>query len=191
MRQFTEDRRKFKELILYISQQSESDPNYGSTLLNKLLFFADFLAYAKFGTPITGAEYMRELHGPVPRPVRTPVRVLSEMVRAGELRLRQTPLPRSMTLVTPIALRQPDMSMFSDEERDLVDAVIGSFKGWTAGKISKYTHEFVLWQSVALNETIPYETIFVSPNQRLTDREVRYGQEIARKRGWLKESGRS
>jgi hypothetical protein len=44
MRQFKEDRRQLKELILYISQQCAADPNYGSTHLYKTLFFADFLA---------------------------------------------------------------------------------------------------------------------------------------------------
>ena len=34
---------KFRELILYIAQESEGDPNFGATKLNKILFFCDFL----------------------------------------------------------------------------------------------------------------------------------------------------
>ncbi|HET6960154.1 MAG TPA: Panacea domain-containing protein, partial [Vicinamibacterales bacterium] len=97
MRQFTEDRRRLKELILYISQESASDPDYGWTALNKILFFSDFLAYAKFGKPITGTEYMREKHGPVPRPLRagkqSPVQ---ELTRAGDLRLDAKPLKEQL-----------------------------------------------------------------------------------------------
>lgn len=192
-RNFTEDRRKLKELILYISQESASDPNYGSTALNKILFFSDFLTYAKFGNPITGAEYMREKHGPVPRAVRAGARSpIKELERAGDLRLeatRLTGVTKEMTRVKPIPNRQPDMSLFSEEEIELVNQVIGTFYGWRAGAISRYTHEFALWQSVPLNQTIPYETIFVSPNQRLTRNDIERGQELAREHGWL--TGRS
>jgi len=188
MRHFTEDRRKLQELILYISQQCASDENYGSTILNKILFFADFLAYAKFGQPITGTEYIREEHGPVPRPIRdgynNPV---NELIRAGDMRRVEKPLPRNMKLIIPVALRDPDLSVFSEQEIALAKSVIDSFRGWRAGRLSKYTHEFVAWQCVALNETIPYETIFISPDQQLSKREIEFGQEIARRRGWLRE----
>lgn len=186
MRRFTEDRQKLKELILYISQQEKSDPEYGSTLLNKLLFFSDFLAYAKFGKPITGVEYMRELHGPVPRPVRVPSVVLTEMMKAGELRLDKIPQAfKGHERIKPVARRSPDMSAFSTQEIELVDYVLGQFRGWPAGKISRFTHQYVGWQSVALEETIPYETFFVARKQKLNDREIKKGQEIARRRGWL------
>ena len=185
LRHFTEDRRKLRELILYISREARSHPDYGSTHLNKLLFFADFLAYAKFGEPITGAEYIREKHGPVPRPVRmgarSPVR---ELIKAGDLRLQSTALPRNMTRVTPVALREPDLSVFSAEELELVKSIIDTFPGWTAGRISKYTHELPQWHSVPLDEVIPYELVFVSENQQFTDAEIEHGLELARRHGW-------
>jgi hypothetical protein len=194
MRQFKEDRRKLRELILYISKHGQSDPTYGSTLLSKALFFADFLAYAKYGNPITGAEYIREKHGPVPRPVRTHPRVLTEMVRAGDLRLRETPVPlrgKVITRITPVPLREPDLSIFSAEEIELVDQVIGTFEGWPAGRISKYTHQLPQWHTVPLNETIPYELVFVAQDQRFTERETEHGLELARRHGWpLSKSGR-
>src|SRR5687767_13243323 len=104
MRRFPEDRRKLAELILYISQRFAADPSYGSTHLYKTLFFADFLAYAKFGQPITGDEYERERHGPVGRAVRG---VRRELVNAGDIDERETSVPAgpkgSVTLKTPVA----------------------------------------------------------------------------------------
>jgi hypothetical protein len=94
-----------------------------------------------------------------------------------------------MKRITPVALRAPDLSVFSAEEIDLTKSVIDSFRGWRAGTLSKYTHEFVLWQSVPLNATIPYETIFISPHQRLNEAETKRAQAFARERGWL--TGRS
>ena len=186
MRHFTEDRRKFKELILYISEKYKSDPTYGSTVLNKVLFFSDFIAYGKFGAPITGADYIRERRGPVPRAVRTgsqsPIR---ELLRDGAITIKETPQPRG-TLITVVPKRPPNVSVFSPEELALVDSVIESFSGWRGGTLSKYTHQFVGWQSVPLNDTIPYETIFFGPDQRLSDEEIQFGQALARRYGWVR-----
>ena len=37
-----ENERKFRELILNISEQSEGDSTFGAVKLNKLLFYIDF-----------------------------------------------------------------------------------------------------------------------------------------------------
>lgn len=184
MQQFTEDRRKLRELILFISREAASDPNYGSTHLNKFLFYADFLAYAKFGKPITGTEYYKEQRGPVPRAVRLGWKSpISELRRAGDLRLQETTLPRG-TRVTPVALREPDLSVFTSEELELVRMIVKGFEGWTAGAVSKGTHDLSNWHAANLHETIPYETVFISPDQRLTESRIKRGQELARQRGW-------
>ncbi len=44
-----ENEKKFAELILYVSQKSTFDSTFGSTKLNKILYFSDFLAYGKLG----------------------------------------------------------------------------------------------------------------------------------------------
>ena len=61
------DSAKFRELILHISGHSESDPGFGATKLNKLLFYIDFDSYRLLGTPITGATYRHLDEGPAPR----------------------------------------------------------------------------------------------------------------------------
>ena len=190
-RHFPEDRQKFKELILYISQELASDENYGKTRLAKALFFIDYLAYAKFGKPVTGVECIREEHGPVPQALRDGARSpFEELLSIGDLELRETVLPRNMVRQTPVAKRPPDLSLFSEDELTLAKDVIESFRGWLGGTVSKYTHQWVGWQSVPLGEVIPYETIFISPNQKLNARETQRAQEFARERGWLKKSGR-
>jgi hypothetical protein len=187
VRRFTEDRRKLQELILYISQQYASDPLYGTTRLNKVLYFIDFLAYARLGTPVTGAEYIRERRGPVPRPIRQPSRVLTQMKRAELLDLKETLgqiLGKSVTLVTPVPRRESDLTAFSTEELALVDPIIEQFRGWRSGTISKFSHQFPQWHSVPLNEIIPYELAFVDEDQRFTEAEITHGVELAKRYGW-------
>ncbi len=59
--------KRFGELLLYISKKCASDPKFGATKLNKILFYSDFLAYAQLGNSITGCEYQKLPHGPVPK----------------------------------------------------------------------------------------------------------------------------
>lgn len=53
--------------MLYIAKRSLTDPYFGYVKLNKILFYADFVAYGELGKPITGATYIRNLYGPTPR----------------------------------------------------------------------------------------------------------------------------
>ena len=57
---------KFRELILYIVSRHEADRDFGTARLYKTLFYADFGAYVLIGRPITGRDYIKMPHGPVP-----------------------------------------------------------------------------------------------------------------------------
>jgi len=50
------DDSKFKELLLYVAEQSVGDPHFGKTKLNKILYYIDFQAHGVLGEPVTGAE---------------------------------------------------------------------------------------------------------------------------------------
>jgi hypothetical protein len=182
MRQFKEDRQKLKELILYVSQQCAQKHNFGSVILYKILYFSDHFAYGKLGQPITGAEYVKEKHGPIPR---TALAARQELEREGRLRVDEISHGRG-TLKKPIALDRPDMSMFSADEIALVDSIIERFRQSSTRKARTATHDLKAWRAYNIRETIPYETVFISPNQRLTRKEIAIGQEIARRRGWLR-----
>lgn len=147
------DDEKLKELILYISQRSELDPYFGSVKLNKLLFYADFLAYLNYGKSITGQEYRKLREGPAPRYL---VEVRQAMIRAGDLQLVETPLG-PYTQLRPQAKRQADVTAFDEEELALVDSIMAEYFGTRAADISRDSHTFLGWQLVEENETIPYE----------------------------------
>jgi hypothetical protein len=58
------DRDKLVELVLFFSRQCEDDKSFDMAKLNKLLFLADFWAYAHLGQSITGSTYIHQEHGP-------------------------------------------------------------------------------------------------------------------------------
>lgn len=180
MRKFKQDRQKFKELILYISERSATDPNYGATKLNKLLFLSDFWAYAELGSPITGVEYMRLPNGPAPRPL-LPIR--KEMEKNGELAIQEVALNPEMARKRPVNLRTAKLELFTAAEISLVDRVIQWCSRSNATNVSNYTHTWHGWIAAEDQETIPYETVFVSDNP-ITPFEIARGKELAAKHGW-------
>jgi hypothetical protein len=166
---------KMAELILYVSDRCQLDPAYGATKLNKILFYADFLYYAKHGESITGQEYMRLDKGPAPRRL-VPVR--EEMVAAGELVVRpQAYGPWQQK--RPIALRDADLGAFSGEEIAMIDSVIAAFWGKSATEVSAISHRFEGWEYAKDRETIPYATALTSEREP-DEQDYAFARELGR-----------
>lgn len=143
---------KFREAILYISEKSQGDDTFGATKLNKLLFYSDFLAYLNFGKAITNQEYFRLPKGPAPRRL-LPVR--QEMEANGDIKIESATFygfPQER--VRP--LRDPDYSVFTSSELELMNKVVEMHKGKTASDISDESHGFIGWILAKQKEIIPY-----------------------------------
>ena len=165
--------KKLAELILYISEKSESDPRFGAVKLNKILFFSDAIAYGKMGAAITGQEYQRLPWGPAPRRL-LPVR---DQLRADEeLAIRKTDRFGQEQDRT-IALRPADLDAFSGAEIAIVDEVIQALWDRNAAEVSDLSHRVRGWQLASEGETIPYESIFLS-DRPLTDAEKAHAETI-------------
>lgn len=174
-RKIRADDDKFRELILLIARKSEGDPRFGAVKLNKLLFYADFLAYMELGKPITGQEYFALRQGPAPRHM-FPIR--EQMKRDGEIAVRAKETPYSSgTQDRTFALREPDLSGFTPQEIDLVHSVINTCWGHTGSDLSDLTHRFAGWQLAKEKETIPY-TFALVDYRAPADDEVKRGLEL-------------
>lgn len=173
------DKAKLKELALYIAARCESDPTFGATKLNKILFYSDFLAYARLGEAITGDEYQCLEMGPAPRhwlPLK------ADMVKRGQA-AEQVRNRYGKEQKRLIPLRDADLSQFSGEEIAIVDEVIEGLRGMNAREVSELSHGFTGWQIVALGDTIPYETVFLSPPRRHTPAELAHARRVAERIG--------
>ena len=167
-------------MILYVSDKCSADPKYGSTKLNKILFYADFESFRHRGIPVTGAEYIRLEHGPGPKRMK-PLR--EEMIVNGDLTIKKVPV-YDHTRDVPIALRKPDLNgHFTAEDIAVVDKVIEIVDEFDAGQLSRASHRGVPWQVIEEGKSIPYELIHVS-NEAPTPRDVERTRELARKHGW-------
>lgn len=173
--QFQPNDRKLEELILYLAEQSEEDPGFSDTKLNKLLFFADFRAYEELGKPITGHRYQKLPYGPAPVAL---LPVVGRMESSGSCeRYERRYHGRTQRRLRP--LRSPDLDRFTAEEIRLIDEVVEEFRDLNASQISELSHRLPGWQAVGMQEEIPYPTIFVLPPRPLTRAEVEHGQALA------------
>ena len=173
---------KFKELVLYIAQQCKGHPFFGATKLNKLLFFSDFIAFEELGQPITGAEYRALEFGPGPRRW-VPIR--EEMILDGDITMERNGQQQRV-----IAQRSPDLELFSQEERKIVDNVIALLEYQDAESVSELSHKFLGWDAARAeflvtgqSTLIPYETVHVS-DRAPSESEIATGKALAEKHGW-------
>jgi len=84
-----------------------------------------------------------------------------------------------------VPLRPANRNRFTAEEIDLVDEVIRDLAPFDASQTSKLSHDrSAAWQAAEIGDDIPYEAVFLS-TRKLTSDDIKRGQELARKYGWL------
>ena len=171
------DDAKLKELILFIAERSAADEFFGSTKLNKILFFADFLAFAKLGSSITGHVYQKLDNGPAPKQM---LPVMKEMVLSRVLAIQKRD-HHGRTQNVPIALRRPKLKLFSAEEIAVVTEVLDSLKRKNAKGVSTLSHEFSGWKLAEDRELIPYQCALVrfqKPRKRDIEQLLSMGEKL-------------
>jgi len=169
--------RRLRELMLHVAARCQNDPTFGATKLNKILFFSDFSSFLRTGKPVTGAIYMRQNNGPVPRRL-VPAR--EELIDKKRAVIQKNELWNGMVQNRLIALDKADLSQFTKEELQQVEAVVESLDGRTAAEVSKLSHEECLaWEIAEDGEDIPYEAAFLMPLRECEGAEIR-ALELAR-----------
>ena len=163
-----EDHTKLKELILYISQKCQDHDKFGKIKLNKILFYADFVSYARRGRSITNETYFKLPMGPAPKKMKP---VADEMEKSGDMVLQ-----KRFSLSKPqerwIPMREPRLEEFDGFEISLVDEVIDALKDRNADQVIELSHQFMGWQLVREREDIPYQTVFLrDPDEVLVTEE--------------------
>ena len=148
---------RLKEMILYISNKCKTNETYGKTKLNKILYFSDFKSFHRRGVPITGTTYQKLAHGPAPVAM-CPVQ--EELTSMGHLVCKPTPYQNKMQHRL-IALRKPDLSIFSRADLDIVDEVIKELWNLNADDTSKKSHG-IAYRLCDEGVRIPYEASFLA-----------------------------
>jgi hypothetical protein len=118
---------KLRQLVLYLAERSQNDQTFGAAKQNKLLLYSDFLAYISFGQSITDQQYSRVPNGPAPK--RWP-RIKANMLAQGDIAIQAFPHDRT------VALRKPDLSIFTPGQIQLVDQILEMHRSKSAAEIT-------------------------------------------------------
>ncbi len=161
---------KFREVLLYILEKVGARPHVGETVIYKLLYFADFDHFEKYEEQLTGAEYIRNHHGPTPASFK---QIIGQMIRDGDLeRVSSDYFAYPQTKYLP--RRSADLGALTARELETVNEVLCRLGEMNATQISEYSHGDVPWKVTKPGEPIAYESVFY----RLPPYSVRdYGEE--------------
>lgn len=147
---------KFRNVLLYILERCAGKPNVGETVLNKLLYFADFNYYELYEEQLTGAEYRKLPHGPVPLNLNI---ILKEMIAKGQLQRIKTDF-HGFPQTRYLPLQKADLTQMKASEKVVIDGVIEQMSDWNAATISHYSHGDKPWRATEANAMIEYELVF-------------------------------
>ncbi len=142
---------KLRNILLYIIDRCGE---LFCTKMNKILFYADFLAYREIGMSLTGLSYKALNYGPVPERWD---RIYSQFDEFY-LEPRINGDKEGMVFVSK---GQANLSLLSADELKILDLVCARFERCSAGEISKISHEEPAWIECAPeHKRIPYEYAF-------------------------------
>ncbi len=171
---------KFRELVIYVAEQTADMPAFGDTRLNKTLHFSDFYAYNRLGHSITGARYQKLRRGPAARAL-LPVR--RELVQEGAIRMEKCVVGTKTATVT-VPQRPANLALFSQAEIAIIDEVIARLRRMSAKQVSDMSHrESPGWNLVNDGEDIPYLTALIPPRGP-SNAAIERGRQLAAQYGW-------
>ena len=105
---------------------------------------------------MTGETYIKQQFGPVPKHI---LSTFDELQSESKVALRDASYFQ-YEKKEYVALKRPDLSMFSGEEVSIIDELINIIcRGHTAKSISDKTHDQI-WKLANIGEEIPYYTAF-------------------------------
>ncbi|MDO9399605.1 MAG: DUF4065 domain-containing protein [bacterium] len=148
--------KKFKEVLLYILERIGARPNIGEAVVCKLMYFIDFDFYEKFEEQLIGAKYIKNHFGPTPVAF---LEIIAQMEQDGDLtRVVKKYFQHDQKKYLP--RRSADLSIFSAQEKELIDWEIERFKDFNATKMRDYSHKDVPWIGTNNLQLIDYEAVF-------------------------------
>ena len=144
---------KLENMILYLVKRLNGE---FITKLNKILWYCDFLHFKESSVSITGAQYVHLQYGPVPNGYDfvTDMMQRERLLDKKEIvfNTREDVLGEKLT-----ALVEPDESMFSEKEIQVMNFVTDTFRNYTATSIKNKSHQEIAYTRTEDGEIISYE----------------------------------
>jgi len=147
------DLEKLKNMILYLVKRLDG---VLETKLNKLLWYCDFLHYKETSVSITGSQYIRLPYGPVPNNYERIIGIMQpELLDKDEIPFNTKEgivLGKQFT-----ALVEPDESIFSEKESQVMNFIADTFRNDTSTSIMNKSHQETAYLNCEDGDIVSYE----------------------------------
>lgn len=143
---------RIENLISYIADKTD---NLYKTSLNKYLWYIDFENFKENIRSLTGLRYVKQKYGPVieKKGYEEIINLLDEKFYVEETE----DVYNNSTKAKIISKGNYDMSIYSQEEMEVIDAVIHKFKKMSCSEISDKSHKEDGWIENEINHIISYD----------------------------------
>jgi hypothetical protein len=166
-------------MILYVSERCVDAVLFGKIKLNKIIWKADFDAYAARRVPVTGRAYQRLKYGPAPIEMAP---LYGEMLQDGLITVNRADLGDGYIEHRTIPVVRPELKLFSEDDLAYVENSIAYYWDLTGEEASDDSHG-VAWRSRADGDPMPYELALLS-DVPPTEDQARRILEMAERLGW-------
>lgn len=150
------DLNKLEQVLHYIIHEVGALPNVGKTVLFKYLYFCDFDYYESFEEYLTREQYRRLENGPAPVHFDKIIDNLERKEKIEKCTVMYHEYPQEKY----ISLENPDISLLSAREHDLIDRTLQRFRSFNASQFSAYSHLDTPWKVTDDLEIIDYDLVF-------------------------------
>jgi uncharacterized phage-associated protein len=147
---------KLEQLLHYIIHKVGHLPNVGKTVLFKYLYFCDFDYYERFEEYLTGEQYRRWDHGPVPSNFDRVIQILESKEKIEKCKVEYHGYYQEKY----ISLEDPDIGLLSAKELDFINKTLQRFYSFNASQISAYSHLDTPWRVTDEKDIINYDLVF-------------------------------
>jgi hypothetical protein len=146
------DPERLATLFHYVISRVGSHAGFGATKLYKVAWFSDARQFMLKGKSITGAEYIKEEFGPIPKMGKA---IRDQLQERGDVKeWRDTGLFGEPWKFK--SLNSPNVTVFSDEELNQIDYWTNYIdKNHTASSISEESHDYG-WEIAKIKEPLPF-----------------------------------
>lgn len=166
-------------MILYVSEKCEQSERFGMIKLNKIIWRADFMAFAGRRIPITGCSYQKLRLGPAPVEMRP---VLEQMRSKGHIEIDSVDFGNNRVEKRVIAVTPPNVRYFSADDLEYVDSAIAYYWDKTGTEASDDSHG-IGWSTREDGDLMPYELVFLS-DEKLNESQTAKFASMGRERSW-------
>ena len=143
---------RIENLISYIADKTD---NLYKTSLNKYLWYIDFENFKENIRSVTGLRYVKQKYGPVieKKAYEEIINLLDEKFYVEETE----DVYNNSTKAKIISNKNYDVSIYSRDEMEVIDAVIQKFKTMSCTEISDKSHKEDGWIESEINYFISYD----------------------------------